>query len=156
MTTKTFLSICLSVCVFALTGCNKLARTSSNNDEQTDTATAAQETITDTNNAQSQGVNSFDDEVLEPESETDQTQSASSSSTKQSTSSQNSAKASSQQASSSRSSLSQSSYSSDNDDDDDADYYDNLRGHSPNDNYLIGFDEDVDDIHDMELYIEDY
>jgi len=30
------------------------------------------------------------------------------------------------------------------------------RKHSPNDNYLLGFDEDVDDIHDMELYIEDY
>ena len=30
------------------------------------------------------------------------------------------------------------------------------RKHSPNDNYLLGFDEDVDDVHDMELYIEDY
>ena len=30
------------------------------------------------------------------------------------------------------------------------------RKHSPNDNYLLGFDEDVDDVHDMELYMEDY
>lgn len=31
-----------------------------------------------------------------------------------------------------------------------------LREHSPNDNYLMGFDEDVDDVHDMEIYMEDY
>ncbi|MGM9838255.1 MAG: hypothetical protein ACI30A_07210 [Paludibacteraceae bacterium] len=31
-----------------------------------------------------------------------------------------------------------------------------LREHSPNDNYLLGFDEDVDDVHDMEIYMEDY
>lgn len=42
------------------------------------------------------------------------------------------------------------------DDDDDEDYYDNLRKYSPNDNYLLGFDEDVDDVHDMEIYMEDY
>ena len=30
------------------------------------------------------------------------------------------------------------------------------RKHSPNDNYLLGFDEDVDDVHDMEIYMEDY
>lgn len=35
-------------------------------------------------------------------------------------------------------------------------YWEELRKHSPNDNYLIGFDEDVDDVHDMEIYIEDY
>ena len=35
-------------------------------------------------------------------------------------------------------------------------YLRELRKHSPNDNYLLGFDEDVDDIHDMEIYIEDY
>lgn len=38
----------------------------------------------------------------------------------------------------------------------DDDYWENKRKHSPNDNYLLGFDEDVDDVHDMELYIEDY
>lgn len=36
------------------------------------------------------------------------------------------------------------------------DYWEEKRKHSPNDNYLLGFDEDVDDVHDMELYIEDY
>ena len=55
----------------------------------------------------------------------------------------------------STSSISSSSYYSDNDDNIE-DYYDNLRKHSPNDNYLLGFDEDVDDVHDMELYMEDY
>lgn len=52
-----------------------------------------------------------------------------------------------------------STYSNDyyyEDDDEDEDFYDNLRKHSPNDNYLLGFDEDVDDIHDMEIYMEDY
>ena len=37
-----------------------------------------------------------------------------------------------------------------------SDYWEEKRKHSPNDNYLLGFDEDVDDVHDMELYIEDY
>ena len=54
--------------------------------------------------------------------------------------------------SSSYSSSSSSSYSDDSDDD----YWEEKRKHSPNDNYLLGFDEDVDDVHDMELYIEDY
>ena len=36
------------------------------------------------------------------------------------------------------------------------DYWEEMRKHSPNDNYLLGFDEDVDDVHDMELYMEDY
>ena len=36
------------------------------------------------------------------------------------------------------------------------DYWEEKRKHSPNDNYLLGFDEDVDDVHDMEIYIEDY
>lgn len=36
------------------------------------------------------------------------------------------------------------------------DYWEEKRKHSPNDNYLLGFDEDVDDVHDMELYMEDY
>ena len=36
------------------------------------------------------------------------------------------------------------------------DYWDEKRKHSPNDNYLLGFDEDVDDVHDMEIYMEDY
>ena len=35
-------------------------------------------------------------------------------------------------------------------------YMEELRKHSPNDNYLLVFDEDVDDVHDMEIYIEDY
>ena len=35
-------------------------------------------------------------------------------------------------------------------------YWEEQRKHSPNDNYLLGFDEDVDDVHDMEIYIEDY
>ena len=34
-------------------------------------------------------------------------------------------------------------------------YLEELRKHSPNDNYLPGFDEDVDDVHDMELYFSD-
>lgn len=46
---------------------------------------------------------------------------------------------------------SSSSYSSE-----ESDYWEEKRKHSPNDNYLLGFDEDVDDIHDMELYMEDY
>lgn len=37
-----------------------------------------------------------------------------------------------------------------------SDYWEEKRKHSPNDNYLLGFDEDVDDVHDMELYMEDY
>ena len=37
-----------------------------------------------------------------------------------------------------------------------SDYWEETRKHSPNDNYLLGFDEDVDDVHDMELYMEDY
>ena len=37
-----------------------------------------------------------------------------------------------------------------------SDYWEEQRKHSPNDNYLLGFDEDVDDVHDMELYMEDY
>ena len=44
-----------------------------------------------------------------------------------------------------------SSYSSD-----EGDYWEEKRKTSPNDNYLLGFDEDVDDVHDMELYMEDY
>ena len=35
-------------------------------------------------------------------------------------------------------------------------YWEEFKKHSPNDNYLLGFDEDVDDVHDMELYMEDY
>lgn len=35
-------------------------------------------------------------------------------------------------------------------------YWEEKRKHSPNDNYLLGFDEDIDDIHDMEVYIENY
>ena len=37
-----------------------------------------------------------------------------------------------------------------------SDYWEEKRRHSPNDNYLLGFDEDVDDVHDMEIYMEDY
>ena len=52
---------------------------------------------------------------------------------------------------------SSSSYSSSySDETEEGDYWSEKRKHSPNDNYLIGFDEDVDDVHDMELYIEDY
>ena len=53
---------------------------------------------------------------------------------------------------------SSSSYSSSYSDDseEESDYWAEKRKHSPNDNYLLGFDEDVDDVHDMELYIEDY
>ena len=54
-----------------------------------------------------------------------------------------------------RSSSSTYSYSS-HSDDSGGDYWDEQRKHSPNDNYLLGFDEDVDDVHDMELYMEDY
>ena len=50
------------------------------------------------------------------------------------------------------SSYSSSSYESESE----GDYWEEKRKHSPNDNYLLGFDEDVDDVHDMELYIEDY
>ena len=46
---------------------------------------------------------------------------------------------------------SSSSYSSE-----ESDYWEEKRKHSPNDNYLLGFDEDVDDVHDMELYMDDY
>ena len=49
------------------------------------------------------------------------------------------------------SSPSYSSYS-----DDSGDYWEEKRKSSPNDNYLLGFDEDVDDVHDMEIYMEDY
>lgn len=35
-------------------------------------------------------------------------------------------------------------------------YWDEVRKSSPNDNYLLGFDEDVDDVHDVEIYMEDY
>ena len=49
-------------------------------------------------------------------------------------------------------SYSSSSYESESE----GDYWEEKRKHSPNDNYLLGFDEDVDDVHDMELYIEDY
>ena len=38
----------------------------------------------------------------------------------------------------------------------DEDYWEEKRRTSPNDNYLLGFDEDVDDVHDMEIYMEDY
>ena len=50
------------------------------------------------------------------------------------------------------SSYSSSSYESESE----GDYWEDKRKTSPNDNYLLGFDEDVDDVHDMELYIEDY
>ncbi len=49
-----------------------------------------------------------------------------------------------------------SDYSYSSDDEPESDYWDEMRKHSPNDNYLIGFNEDVDDVHDMELYMEDY
>lgn len=59
-------------------------------------------------------------------------------------------------AASTRSSQSNSSsYASDSEEQSD-DYLEEIRKHSPNDNYLLGFDEDVDDVHDMEIYIEDY
>ena len=55
------------------------------------------------------------------------------------------------------SSYSSSSYSSSPyESESEGDYWEEKRKHSPNDNYLLGFDEDVDDVHDMELYIEDY
>ena len=38
----------------------------------------------------------------------------------------------------------------------DDDYWEEKSKTSPNDNYLLGFDEDVDDVHDMEIYMEDY
>ena len=47
-------------------------------------------------------------------------------------------------------------YSGDPNSEEEGDYWSEKRKHSPNDNYLLGFDEDVDDVHDMELYIEDY
>ena len=52
-------------------------------------------------------------------------------------------------------------YSSENDystsySDYDTEYWEEKRKTSPNDNYLLGFDEDVDDVHDMEIYMEDY
>lgn len=50
------------------------------------------------------------------------------------------------------SSYSSSSYESESE----GDYWEEKRKHSPNDNYLLGFDEDVDDVHDMEIYMEDY
>lgn len=48
-----------------------------------------------------------------------------------------------------------SSYSS-YDSEESSDYWEEKRRHSPNDNYILGFDEDVDDVHDVELYMEDY
>lgn len=45
------------------------------------------------------------------------------------------------------------SYSSDDEKDD---WWEEDTQQSPNDNYLLGFDDDVDDTHDMELYMEDY
>ena len=56
--------------------------------------------------------------------------------------------------SSSSYSSSSSSYSSYSDNS--SDYWEEKRKTSPNDNYLLGFDEDVDDVHDMEIYMEDY
>ena len=50
------------------------------------------------------------------------------------------------------SSYSTSSYESESE----GDYWEEKRKHSSNDNYLLGFDEDVDDVHDMEIYMEDY
>ena len=50
------------------------------------------------------------------------------------------------------SSYSSSSYESESD----GYYWEEKRKHSPNDNYLLGFDEDVDDVYDMEIYMEDY
>lgn len=50
------------------------------------------------------------------------------------------------------SSYSSSSYESESE----GDYWSEKRKTSPNDNYLLGFDEDVDDVHDMEIYMEDY
>ena len=50
------------------------------------------------------------------------------------------------------SSYSNSSYESESE----GDYWSEKRKTSPNDNYLLGFDEDVDDVHDMEIYMEDY
>ena len=50
------------------------------------------------------------------------------------------------------SSYSSSSYESESE----GDYWEERRKTSPNDNYLLGFDEDVDDVHDMEIYMEDY
>ena len=51
---------------------------------------------------------------------------------------------------------SSSSYSGYSSSDGEGDYWEETRKHSPNDNYLMGFDEDVDDVHDMEIYMEDY
>ena len=50
------------------------------------------------------------------------------------------------------SSYSTSSYESESE----GDCWEEKRKHSSNDNYLLGFDEDVDDVHDMEIYMEDY
>ena len=50
------------------------------------------------------------------------------------------------------SSYSSSSYESESE----GSYREEKRKTSPNDNYLLGFDEDVDDVHDMEIYMEDY
>ena len=47
-------------------------------------------------------------------------------------------------------------YSSYDEEEEETDYWEEQRKHSPNDNYLMGFDEDVDDVHDMEIYMEDY
>lgn len=47
-------------------------------------------------------------------------------------------------------------YSSYEEEEKESDYWEERGKHSPNDNYLMGFDEDVDDVHDMEIYMEDY
>lgn len=57
---------------------------------------------------------------------------------------------------SSRSSQPTSSSYSSYSEEESGDYWEEKRKHSPNDNYLLGFDEDVDDVHDMELYMDDY
>ena len=49
-----------------------------------------------------------------------------------------------------------SDYGDDDEAEEEGTYLEELRKHSPNDDYLLGFDEDVDDVHDVELYIEDY
>ena len=51
---------------------------------------------------------------------------------------------------------SSSSYSDYSSSDEETDCWTEKRKHSPNDNYLLGFDDDVDDVHDMEIYMEDY
>lgn len=55
----------------------------------------------------------------------------------------------------SNSSSSSSSYYYD-EEEGEGDNWEERRKHSPNDNYLLGFDEDVGDVHDMEIYMEDY